>query len=210
MNIAHPISDVIPSSEGQVLLVLAGASDGLSARAVARLTGGGVSHVQASKVLRRLARAGVVIEESRPPALAFRLNRDHVSAPAIEQLATLRQRLLQRIGSWAEEAVPAPDAVWAFGSFARGDGGSQSDIDLLIIRPPAVSAGDGNWERRLAELASAVHSWSGNVCTVVEYSMEEFAALVDAGERLPLDIARDGIRVAGRDIPRAAARLTGA
>ncbi|MBN2114191.1 MAG: nucleotidyltransferase domain-containing protein [Acidimicrobiia bacterium] len=209
MNTSHPISDVIPSSEGQVLLVLAGATDGLSARAVARLTAGRVSHVQASKVLRRLARAGVVIEESRPPALAFRLNRDHVSAPAIEQLATLRQRLLQRIGSWTEAAVPAPDAVWAFGSFARGDGGSQSDIDLLVIRPPAVPVGDGDWECRLAELASAVRSWSGNPCSVVEYSMEEYAALLDAGERLPLDVARDGIRVAGLHIPRAPVPLTG-
>jgi len=43
-----------------------------------------------------------------------------------------------------------------------------------------------------------------NPCSVVDYSMEEYAALVDAGERLPLDVARDGIRVAGLDIPRAA------
>jgi predicted nucleotidyltransferase len=206
MNVSHPMSDVIPSSEGLVLTVLVGADGGLSARAIAELTNETISHVQAAKVLKRLSLAGIVVEESRPPALIFRLNHQHVAANAIVLLASLRSALLQRIRDWIDLSAISPEAVWVFGSFARGDGGPGSDIDLLVMRPASTGDDDQMWNQQLAELAASVHQWSGNPCNLVEYTLDEFNGLISAGEQLPSDLAREGIRVAGIDIPRVAIR----
>lgn len=201
MNLSRPISDVIPSSDGPVLRVLAAAESGLSARAIAEMTDGAVGRVQAGTILKRLTTAGIVIRESRPPAHIYRLSRDHVAARPIIELASLRETLISRMRGRVESLDPAPYAVWLFGSFARGDGRQSSDIDVLVLRSDEVPD-DEAWMAGLAGFGDDVQRWSGNVCTVVDYSISEFERLIDSRERLPVDIARDGIRLAGVDIPR--------
>lgn len=136
----------------------------------------------------------------------YQLNREHVAAEAIILLAQLRERLLQRIRENVATWNPAPEAVWLFGSFARGEGDEASDIDLLIIRPTELAETDGDvysvWEQQMLDLIECVITWSGNDCRIVEYTRDEYEALLQSGERLPRDIARDGIRLAGRKVPR--------
>jgi hypothetical protein len=92
---------------------------------------------------------------------------------------------------------PYPEGAWLFGSFARGEGDTSSDIDVLVLRRSGVDLSDPGWVVQLGSLSGDVRSWSGNPCVVTEYTTDEFEALAAAGERLPLDVARDGIPLAG-------------
>ncbi len=206
VNISYPISDVIPSSHGHVLRVLANADVGLSVRAIAELTDGRVGRVQVGSVLQRLAAAGVVHQEHQPPAHVYRLNRDHIAADAVLELSSLRDSLITRIRARGEALDPPANAVWLFGSFARGDGGVGSDIDLLVIRSQELDGGDRVWLDAMSGFAADVQAWSGNPCNIIEYTSSELDDLITSGELLPVDIARDGIRLCGADIPRVAIR----
>jgi hypothetical protein len=68
--------------------------------------------------------------------LVHELNRDHLAAPAATLLADLRlelwKRLRETLSGWTEKPVHAA----VFGSAARGDGGPESDIDLLLVHEP--------------------------------------------------------------------------
>lgn len=206
MDLSHPITTVIPSSHGDVLEVLTHTNVPLSARAVAALTDGRVSHTQVGNALRHLVSVGLVSRESHPPANLYQLNRNHVAADPVVVLASLRSVLLDRMRDAVAGWQPKADAVWLFGSFARGEGSTDSDIDILVLTPSNVDEDDPTWMNQIAMFSSDVQAWSGNSCTIVEYRRSEFDAFIDAGERLPRDIARDGVRLAGADIPRVAIR----
>ncbi|WP_159440528.1 nucleotidyltransferase domain-containing protein [Tersicoccus phoenicis] len=72
-------------------------------------------------------------------ASLYRLNREHLAAPAIIELArlgdTLRERIAERIEGWAEQPVYAA----LFGSGARGEMTAASDLDLFILRSGGAS-----------------------------------------------------------------------
>lgn len=204
MDLGNPIRSVIPSSHGPVLEVLARTTAPLTGRTVAALTGNRVSPAQANRALQELVDAGVVLCADHPPAHLYRLNRDHVAAHAIQALAQLRDALIERIHQKVAGWERAPEAVWIFGSFARGEGTSSSDIDLLILKaaePPETEA-VSTWEEQVIDLTENVLTWSGNDCRIAEYTSSEYSDLVARGERLPQDVARDGIRLFGMDIPR--------
>jgi predicted nucleotidyltransferase len=78
------------------------------------------------------------------------LNRDHVAAPIAVLLASLRlemwRRLRTRLASWKTKPLYA----CVFGSAARADGDSNSDVDLLLVHAPFP--GDSDPRRRSATL----------------------------------------------------------
>lgn len=213
MNLSDPIRTVIPSSHGPVLEVLARTETPLTGRTIASLTDGRVSVSQVSVALRELVANGLVLLTEHPPANLYLLNRDHIAAEAVEQLARLRETLLgrmrQRIACW--EIAPA--AVWLFGSFARGEGGPESDIDVLTLVPDGVEGGadqdglpypaDQGWRDQIDRFSDEVYRWSGNDCRVVEYTEAEFEAMLDRDDRLAMDVARDGVHLGGKPLPKA-------
>lgn len=206
MQAAHPISSIIPSSHGVVLEILARTDTSLSARAIARLTDGRLSHTQANTVLKALDIAGIVTSESHPPAILYAFNRRHVAADAVVALASMRTVLFDRMRSTIASWNPEPAAAWVFGSFARGDATADSDIDILIVRPETVGEDDPTWQRQIAQFDQDVREWSGNDCNTVEFSRREFAELIASRERLPSDVADDGIHLFGEPVPRGAIR----
>lgn len=117
------------------------------------LTDGRVSQKSTNLALRALVRAGLVLVEAHPPANLYRLNRQHLDARGIEELASLRARLLEamteHIRNWA---IPSKGA-WMFGSAARGDGDEASDIDVLVLRPDPVELTPTKLPRRTAARA---------------------------------------------------------
>lgn len=203
---AHPISSIIPSSHGAVLEVLARTDVPLSARAIARLTDGRVSHTQANTVLKSLNAAGIVIGESRPPSNLYTLNRRHVAADPIAALASMRIVLFDRMSAAVTSWDPEPAAVWVFGSFARGTATTDSDIDVVVVRTDFVDEDDPEWQRQLAQFEQDVRDWSGNDCRTIEFGRQEFDELIASEERLPTDVAHDGIHLFGDPIPRGAIR----
>lgn len=202
MDLSSPIRSVIPSVHGAVLAVLARSDVPLSGRRTAELTGGRASQARVNQVLRELTVAGLVLRDEHPPAYLYRLNREHLAAGAVVALADLREQLLSQIRDtvkgWEEPAV----AVWLFGSAARGDGGPASDIDVLVLRPDTVDEDEPSWLRQVDDLAAQVATWTGNHCEVLEYSTEQFAGLVAAGEPLTSDLRTEALRISGDTVER--------
>jgi hypothetical protein len=198
MDLSNPSEVVLPYVSGAVLQVLARTDAPKSGRAVAATAGERVGYRRVSQVLAELVGAGVVLRESHPPAYLYRLNRDHVAAEPLLMLADLRGRLLSRITDAAENWTHVPEALWLFGSAARGEGTPESDIDLLVVRPSTVEGDDPTWREQLDGLAGRVGAWSGNDCQILEYESGEFAALVAADDPLVESLRREAIVVAGR------------
>lgn len=198
MNLSNPSEAVLPSVRGAVLCVLAGTDLRMSGREIAAKTAQRVGYRRVAQVLSELAEAGLVLREAHPPAYLYRLNQDHVGAEAVLMLADLRGRLLERIAGTVGGWKLGPEALWLFGSAARGDGAADSDIDLLVVRPSTVGADDPIWRQQLDGLAERVSAWSGNDCQILEYSLDEVAALVDGDDTLIEELRREAIALVGR------------
>jgi predicted nucleotidyltransferase len=195
----HSVTDILIGGgrHGPVLHVLARTDVPLSGRQTAELTAGRAQQPRVNQVLRELAEAGIVSCERHASVHLYRLNRDHVAAEAILLLVNLRQRLIARMQEAVKGWSAAPIAVWIFGSAARGEGGSSSDIDVLVVRPDAIGMDDATWLHQLSDLSAAVTAWSGNDCQIVEFAKSELAELVAAGERLVDELRVDALTVFG-------------
>jgi len=150
--------------------------------------------------MERLADHGIAERETAGSAHLYELNRDHLAAPAIEQLVSLRALLVERlraeIASWGIQ----PDAAGLFGSAARGDGGLDSDIDLFVVRPAYVDDDDAAWRGQLDLLAERVRSWTGNSAGIAEVGAGDLSDLVDRAPPVLDSLRADAIDIGGRPI----------
>jgi hypothetical protein len=210
VDLSNPIRSVIPSGQAEVLAVLARTEQPLTGRRVADLTNGRLSQKGTNLALRALVRAGLVLVEAHPPANLYRLNRQHLAAPSIEDLAGLRNRLIEAMRVHiAEWTIPAWGA-WLFGSAARGDGSEDSDIDVLVVRPDSVDPADDAWGEQVDRFASAVTAWTGNRCAIVDDGHDEFVDLLASEERLAVELRADAVALTPRSLPRPPSSRTGA
>ncbi len=195
MDVARPFSALSDSVDVDVLAAVAGASTPRSGRELARLSGRSNTGVQ--HVLDRLVDHGLVERMEAGRAFLYVLNRDHLLAPAVERMAEARVEMVQRlrgvIGGWE---VPAAHAS-LFGSAARGDGDTSSDIDLFIVRSADVDTDDQAWRGQLDDLAESVRRWTGNHAGIVEISESELPRL--RADRPPAlqEVDVDAIDLAG-------------
>ncbi|HET6506791.1 MAG TPA: nucleotidyltransferase domain-containing protein [Baekduia sp.] len=199
MDVAHPYRAVIPSLDGDVLVALAGTTRPLTGRQLAALAPRGSQRAVAT-VLDRLVDQGLVHREHAGRAYLHTLNRDHLAAPSVEALAGLRTELLTRIRTVAAAWTIPPVALAMFGSTARGDGDSASDIDLLVVRPAGTSATDEGWHGQIGDLRDGVHRWTGNHAAVIDLAEEEIPALIRDERPVVAEIRRDAIDLVGSPV----------
>lgn len=194
MQLHRPLSCVTPTVDGDVLAVLARASAEFTAPQVHRAIGAhSVAGVRL--VLARLAEQGIVNTRPAGRATLYSLNREHLAADAVIQLANLRDRLLTRISDAASQWTIPAELVMLFGSAAGSSMRPDSDIDLLVVRPADVGASDDAWRHQLASLEDAVSRWTGNDARVLEYGVNELTGPTPRG--VIDDIVRTGIHITG-------------
>lgn len=149
------------------------------------------------KALDRLVDQGIVRREPAGRALMHTLNREHLAAPAVEALATMRSDLLRRLrtafSSWSPPAVHAS----LFGSTARGDGDVDSDIDIFVVRPDPLGEEDSRWREQRERLAADVLTWTGNHAALVESSEGQLSEMARSGAPILDALRRDAIRLGG-------------
>jgi predicted nucleotidyltransferase len=215
---------VTATLDGPVLAVLASAGKPLTVGEVAAQTPRG-SEIGVRRSLARLVEQGIVQATQMGRNRVHVLNREHVAAPIADLLASLRlevwRRLRAKLASWKVKPLYA----CAFGSAARGDGGSGSDIDLLLVHAPFPGESDpirqsatlgrqlaglaaelttiqlsdkevARWHRQVDQLHHEVRSWTGNPLQVVQMSGYEWADHKRSRTALYQEISRDGIQVA--------------
>lgn len=198
MDLSRPYSLISSSADLDALAVLSRTTEPLSGREVARRAGR--SQEWTRRLMRRLAEHGVVEQGSGGSALLYELNRQHLAAPAIEQLVALRMLLIDRLRSEIAGWQAAPHAAALFGSAARGDGGRESDIDLLVVRPASIDEEDGVWRGQLDELADGVRAWTGNHASIVELGAGDLDGLLERSPPVLDGIRSDAIDLGGRRI----------
>lgn len=133
-------------------------------------------------------RNGIAAEHRIGHAVGYSLNRAHILAEAVLEIASAKRRLLDRIQAEIATWDPQPAAVWLFGSAARGAMTLESDIDLLIVSPGPVDQLDA----QIGVLTDRVQQWTGNACNPLIYEAEEIA---DA--QIFREILKDGVCLIG-------------
>jgi predicted nucleotidyltransferase len=188
MNVSAPILDVVPGPRGLVLTALARLTGLCTGRSLAAQAG-----VPTATILADLVDAGVVEATPAGRATLYSLNREHLTARAISELAGLRFDLVSGIKDQLADWDLAPVAGWLFGSTARGDGHRDSDIDLLLVAPD--TANRDRWERQVGALADHVERQTGNPVQIVEHTRASFLALEAARSSLTNALRVEGIEL---------------
>jgi uncharacterized protein len=133
----------------------------------------GVTRPAIVQALGYLEQDGLLSRRSVGKKRLYRINTDH---PYYPELRSIALKTLGGIETIAKEiqADPAVRFAAVFGSFARGDEGSQSDIDVLFV------IGDEGWEEVDYRLATAMAGVSQQIARTVSpniYRESEFARL---------------------------------
>ena len=196
MNVSEPSDLVMSRTTSAVLRVLAGAKTAFSVREAARLSG--VSPPRALEIVDHAAARGLVLVEQAGRSRMCRLNRDHLATDAIIALVTLRQRMLQalteEIGSW--EIAPIHASL--FGSAARGDGGTDSDLDVLVVRADVTP--EDAWVEQTFTSGQRLERLIGNAVSWFDISRSDLDRSVNQQEPVITDWQADGIHLAGQQL----------
>lgn len=163
-------------------------------RGVASLAGTSVQ--QTSVVLAHLASLGMVTRRQAGTAALVALERSNAAVVAVLALARLHDAVLGLLREEAHNISPAPASLVLFGSFVRGEARTESDLDVLAVRPAGVMVDDDGWTDALGRWRAAAQRVAGNPVDLLELSI---AGLGNLSTKSPLwqDIADEGIVLVG-------------
>lgn len=199
MNLSNPVGSLIPSMDGVVLGVLAGTHSALGPTRIHELSHRG-SRAGVSLALGRLVDQGLVLAEPTNYGHTYRLNRDHVLAPAALAAAEARDEFLQRLTAACHSLYPAPLSAALYGSVARRESDDASDIDLLVVVDDTLDRHAPEWTDQTDELTRRVHAWTGNRLEPIVVDANHLAGLAIAGDPLTLSLREDAVTLVGRDL----------
>jgi len=114
-------------------------------------------------------------------------------------LATLeiRVRLLELLREGVADLDPLPVHVSIFGSFARGEGNADSDIDLLLVTATDEGRHEEQWVSRLRRFEDQVFAATGNRLEPLVLSAEAMGKAIRAGEPIVESLVADSVVLFG-------------
>jgi predicted nucleotidyltransferase len=199
MLLTHPLEVVTPTLDGDVLQVLSGADAAFTVGQLHDLIGAH-SYNGVKKAILRLVEQGIVTAERVGTVTTYRLNRAHLAAAAVIELAGLRAMFLERLrDSLSQWSVP-PAFAALFGSAARGDMHPSSDIDIFLVRTDRLDTASRKlraWQADLEALQQDATAWTGNDTRVLEMTQHEVRAGLTSGDPILEEIRRDGLILLG-------------
>jgi DNA-binding transcriptional ArsR family regulator len=198
MDFAHPIQAIIPGAQGRVLAVLAEVTTDLNLRTIARLSGLSPAHV--SRVLHRLVELGLVERRDVGGAALFRLVAEHMAGRVVLTLARAREGVVAELSQAATELQPPAAGIVLFGSFARGEAGPGSDLDVLVVRPAGIDSEDEAWGSSLERWRRHATRLTGNPVQVIEVGEEEVTKLARSRRSVWEAVRVEGVVIAGRPL----------
>lgn len=190
---------LVPSLDASVFAVLVKVQVGISLAQLARMAPRG-SRNGLMAVLERQVRDGLVIAEPSNTGSLYRVNRLHVLYPAIELAFLARRETIERIGLALSKMMPAPLHASLFGSFARQEGGPDSDIDVLIVTHDTLDVASDAWLDQLRVLGDQVLAWTGNPLEVVVLPLAKFHSVVRNQEPIVESWQLESVHLSGRSL----------
>ena len=194
MDLSNPLAVVTPTLDAAVLQALAATTGWATGAHVHRLAGTG-SDDGVRRVLSRLVDQGIVLDDQHSHATLYLLNRDHVAADAIVTLTRLRGVIIDRIEGALESWSPVPVHASLFGSFARAEATSDSDLDLLVVTEP--KSNPDMTAEAVDQLAADIRKWTGNNAQIVDCNPDELAAMSASDDPLVASWRADHIDLMG-------------
>lgn len=190
MQLQNPFSALINGLESQVLNVLCRSENLYSLSEIVQLAPEDVSRTGASKAIKRLVSQGLVEQFSHANSYMYRLNREHLLAPAVLEISRAKSLLIERLQTEIANWAVKPITVTLFGSAARDEMKAESDIDLLIVWD-----NDTDEDTRFtlsSDIADKGSMWTGNDLRILEYTTDEITPSAIFSE-----ILSDGVHVYG-------------
>jgi predicted nucleotidyltransferase len=148
----------------------------------------------------RLVEHGLVEAAEIAGRTVYSLNDAHLLHDALVALLKVDGALLRRLRDAVRQWDVQPVSAALFGSAARGDGGTGSDIDLLLVRPRLAAGERLIWARQVRSLAQDVLRWTGNRLQVVDRSTTEVRRLARAGDAMVASWLADARPVTGVEL----------
>lgn len=198
MDLSSPLRSLAPGLDSAVLDVLARTESSLSITQIARLAERG-SRQGHALVVERLVQHGLVLAEPANRGNMYRLNREHVLAPLVLNAVRVRSIVFDRLAQGLASLDPVPVHASIFGSFARGEGGPGSDIDLLLVFSADVALDDDQLAV-IHRFADEVVRWTGNRLEYIAYTSDELDEVVARDEPIVESWLQDAITLVGAPI----------
>lgn len=208
MDWTAPLSALFPAVQGAALHSMWRRPVPMTGREVHRVSGVG-SYTGTLRALARLATQGLVDARRTGQATEYSLNVEHVLYPVVDAaLEAFSPRTLfeDRVRDLVHRRrdMVGEVSVASFGSFARREADSDSDIDLLVVLPDTTSeAEDGAF---VDELESRGQRWSGNVVQVYAVKVSALERTVAEEDPVVESWRRDASTIAGPDVRERLAR----
>jgi hypothetical protein len=198
MKPTYRVDDLLASrSRIAVLRVLHGVDVPLNASQIAERTG--LTRPAVASVLTELAAPGVVRSSPAGRATVHWIERDNtyvqnIIDPLFEAERHIPEDLVDDL-AWAFHDLA--DSVVLFGSYARGDQGSSSDVDVALV------ASDDSTRTRLestaADYAVTFRGRFGATLSYLVYTRDEARGLSNTSPQLFDAIRDEGVVVSGLD-----------
>ena len=195
MNYQRSVEELIPGVQGRVLGVLSRTETEMTIRTLANLAE--ASPQQATVIVTHLVDIGVVSRREAGSSSLVRLERENEAARVVLALARLSESTMDRLADAARHVEPAPVSLIVFGSFARGEADTESDLDILAVRSSQVAADDNEWIDALGRWEVDARKIVGNPVNMMVVSFDEVPALLRRRSGPWQTIAREGIPLLG-------------
>jgi predicted nucleotidyltransferase len=192
MNLAEPSDVALSLVSARLMAELAGTTGAMTIRQLARVSG--VSLTSTQHWIHHWADRGVVIQQPAGRAILCALNHDHILTPSLVLLARSREAMIEAISAEVSAWRIPSISVSAFGSFARGDGQVDSDIDLFVVHD---SSGDHTWHEQLAASAETLRMKLGNRIEWYDVSRVEWHSMKSVEDPLVTELKADVIHIFG-------------
>ena len=200
MDVSNGLSVVTPTLDAWVLRAIVQTTRPLSGRQLARqVEHGSLGGVQ--KALARLVAQGIVLADAHPSATFFTLNRDHLAARPVIELAQLANTLVERLTGFIQSWEVQPQHAYLFGSAARQDGDTSSDVDVLLVHSEDWQEPPRAWAQQVDDLATKIRQWTGNAAGILDLSAVDLDHMKVNREAILDSWQRDGILLAGQELP---------
>lgn len=200
MDLSHPEYAILGENRARILYRLAVLAEPTSGRRIHHLSG--VASLRTTqRILGELVDVGLVDVQPVGAANAYTLNRAHVLWPPIEQVLALPAATESAIAQIVGAAVRDHAVGTAiYGSFARGEAGPDSDIDILVVWEPGVSPDQA--ASILDNVAEQIRKLTGNRAQLFPVSGDELDRLVGRSDPFIESLRTDARTLTGIEIKR--------